>query len=121
VIYNSYIVYIKLKKGSGNLYQNMKYNTQLAKFNAGRGTMLILRILGEKSPLDKKTLQEEFEKYGLGGSTFNTSMQTCYDLELVIAAKEKLHIRGTISLMHSLTEKGKKLAKLVAEIDVLLN
>ncbi len=99
----------------------MNYNTQLAKFNASRGTMIILKILAEKSPLDKKSLQEEFEKYGLGGSAFNTSIETCYELNLVVCKKEKLHVRGTISLMHSLTEKGRKIAEHIKAIEALLS
>ncbi len=82
--------------------------------------MIILKILKQKNPLDKKSLQEEFEKYGLGGTAFNTSMETCYELNLVICKKERLHVRGTISHMHSLTEKGKKIAEHLVEIEKIL-
>ncbi len=99
----------------------MKYNSELAKFNSARGTLLILRILHNQAPLDRKTLLSEFEKYGLIGSrSFESSLFICENLGLVQKTKERFHLRGTISLMHSLTERGKKIAEFIVEIDNLL-
>lgn len=102
------------------MFRIMKYNTQLAKLNTGKGTLLILRILLEQEPLDTKTLREEFEKYGQGATAFLRSRQVCFDLDLVNTSEERFHIRGTISLMHRLTDKGKKVAEKIKEIDELL-
>jgi DNA-binding PadR family transcriptional regulator len=98
----------------------MKYNTQLATLNAGKGALLILRILHEQAPLDTKTLREEFENYGEGATAFLTSRDVCFKLCLIATSEERFHSRGTISLMHTLTEKGKKVAEKVKEIDDLL-
>lgn len=98
----------------------MKYNVKLASFNTGKGTMLILRILTEQAPIDKQTLQIEFEKYGIGGTAFNTSIEICEQLELIQSHPEQITRRGRASLMQSLTEKGKKIAVHIAAIDDLL-
>lgn len=102
------------------MFYFMKYNSKLALFNSSKGTMLILRILYEQAPLDKSTLQSEFEKYGVGGTAYNTSMEILEKLELIQSRPEQISRRGRASLLQSLTEKGKKIAENIVGIDDLL-
>jgi predicted transcriptional regulator len=99
----------------------MKHNTNLAFFNSGKGVLIILRILYEHSePITKTMLAEEFDLYNIGRTVFNSSMEVCYKMQLVNSKPEQIAWKGSMSLMHSLTEKGKLIAEKVKEIDTLL-
>lgn len=98
----------------------MKCSSGLTKLNSGKGTLIILRILIEQSPIDKMTLRKEALECGIGGSAFDSTMEICYDLKLVTYIEERYHIRGGTSLLHSLTDKGRKIAEKIREVDQLL-
>jgi hypothetical protein len=97
----------------------MKYNPNLAKFNSGKATMLILQVLAQNVDIEKGELLEHIKNYGVAGTAFDSSYKVCLELGLISASLQRIQKHGPGSLINSLTEKGKKTAELIGQIDDL--
>jgi len=95
-------------------------NQKLTRLNEGRASLIILKVLHEKGKLDKQTLAFEVRKLGPGRTSFESSLRICQELGLVKVELERIHPKGQASLMHHLTEKGRRVAEIVAELEKAL-
>ncbi len=83
---------------------------------------LLIILYQAKHPLIQSELFNEIKsRYKLGRHTMNTAIETCLKLGLITREQKKFRKNPMPSLFHSLTEKGKKIAELALQMDVILS
>jgi len=83
---------------------------------------VLLVLLNSKSQLEQKDVIDEAKRrYGIGKTTTLTAIKKCEEAQLINVVPEKRPRQAKESLLHSLTEKGERVAKLLAEIENLGN
>ncbi len=93
---------------------------QLEESNASLRLLITLNQINKQIMLSN--LYEEMHKrYGLGRRAVDTALEVCIKLDLIKREIQRIGKNPMPSIFHSLTAKGKKIAKICLELEQALS
>lgn len=87
--------------------------SKLAAIDKSKGGLRLLLILHDEGDLDQQSLRSKASKMGVGSTSFKSTVNTLQNIGLIRIKSSARAAKGQPSLLHSLTEEGRKLAQVI--------